>query len=169
MASRRWFCFPSRLPGWIRELSFPTARAERSAPAAKSLGRAPQRSRRQVGDGRGQRRRARRTKSVAPSASASPLTQTPSTSTPGRCSLSLLPWWTWSTGWRTRCEGVAECLGACRQKLYIGNCWSSDIKMLAECAADVHRRLQQERNFKWKEVHTVSACEYRNMVRSGSS
>lgn len=41
--------------------------------------------------------------------------------------------------------------------------------MLADCAAEVYRRFQQEGNFEQNEVHTVRACEYRNLVFNGSS
>ena len=109
-ANRPWFCFPCRSPAWTRAWWSQTARGGPSAPAAKSQGRAPARSLSQEGEGPGRRRRPRRRRNAVPSASASPSMLTPSTSTPGLCSLSLSPWWTWSTGWRTPCEEEAAVL-----------------------------------------------------------
>ena len=111
-ANRPWFCFPCRSPEWTRAWWFPTATGGPSAPAVKSPGRAAARSPSPGGEDPGRRRRAQRTRSAVPSASASPLMLTPSTSTPGPCSLSLSPWWTWSTGWRTPCEEKAA--GPCQ-------------------------------------------------------
>lgn len=161
MANRQWFCFHCRSPAWTREWWFPTGRGGPSAPAAKSPERVEARRPSQGGEGPSKRRRARRKRNAVPSASASPLMQTPSTSMPGLCSHSLSLWWMWFTGWRTPCEEEATVLFEWLPSSAVHK------KLLELCHFNAGRLVQltyTEASVKKTWKNEVMAYEYGNMV-----
>lgn len=155
MENRLWSSFPCQSPGWIRALWFPTARGEPSARAVKSQGRQPARRPSQGGEGPSRRRSPRRRRSAVPNVSASPLMQTPSTFTPGPCSHSRSLWWTWSTGWRTRCELEGSWS---LQMAAIQDCIYNIL--LEHCRLDPGKRVQPEQSAEGIKRYDLWICKW---------